>query len=146
MQPNVRYDRYMNNEITQQPTPQDDNKLTKRDYIKTAIFLTVAAVVIVLIVLWFKGPSDERANIEKNGIEATAISDGRVRVRDERITRRSSETRYKAWYSYEGKDGVERSVVGEKDYGKDNNIKPGMKATIRYLEDKPYDPVFITEE
>ena len=130
-----------------QPIPNVDpahSKLRKSDIAIVIGSILVVGAIIATIVFFITAPARERANIEKNGIEATAISTGESEGVSVRLSSRSRVEKTKAVYTFTANDGKEYEILGEKDYEEASNVKAGMKATIRYL--KPTEPEFIAEE
>ena len=130
-----------------QPIPNVDpahSKLRKSDIAIVIGSILVVGAIIATIVFFVTAPARERANIEKNGIEATAISTGESEEVTVRLSSRSKVEKTKAVYLFTDNEGKEHEILGEKDYEEASNVKAGMKATIRYL--KPSEPEFITEE
>ena len=126
-----------------------NTKFGPKDWMKVIIgILAIGAIIAGIVFLAGNTPGAKKNAIEKNGLQATAISDGRAFVRNDRIGKNVRKVTYKAWYTYTATDGKEYMVTGEKDYESEENVaaKKGMKASIRYAADDPYHPVFVTEE
>ena len=129
--------------------PVSATKFGPKDWMKVIIgILAIGAIIAGIVFLAGNTPGAKKSAIEKNGLQATAISDGRAFVRSDRIGKGTRKVTYKAWYTYTAADGKEYMVTGEKDYESEENVaaKKGMKASIRYAADDPYHPVFVTEE
>jgi len=124
----------------------DPGKFTKKDGLKLFIGLAIIIAIVSTFIFLITIPVRERNNVEKNGIEVTATSNGETFVTERRMSKLSRTKAYLARYTFVAEDGKTYDVPGEKDYKSESNVKPGMKATIRYLADDPYHPEFITEE
>jgi len=129
--------------------PASAMKFGPKDWIKLILGLLVVVAIIATISFWIgKTPGAVKADIRKNGLQATAISTGRAFVFNERQSKYTRKMTYRANYTYTAADGKEYDVHGDKDYESEANVaaKEGMKAEIRYDPEDPYHPVFITEE
>ena len=108
----------------------------------------VAAIIIGIVALFNNSPGAEKNRIKETGIEATATSDGKAFVFNQRISKNYRKVTYRAYYTYTATDGKEYRVTGDKDYESEENVaaKKGMKTQIKYAPDDPYHPVFLKEE
>lgn len=61
-----------------------------------------------------------------SGVRYTAVSNGEYSAR-ESVRRRGSGTVYRAWYTFTDNDGVQRTVLGEKEYDSPDDIKSGVE-------------------
>lgn len=114
-------------------------RLTKQQ----KVVLVIAGILAIIGISIAAVQRGEDAAIEKNGIEARAVSTGQyMQTRD---GGRRSHTVYKAQYSYEV-DGRKHFVYGEKLYSSQGEITEGRAVTVKYMPDEVTKSMITSEE
>jgi len=130
---------------TVNPAPQKKSEWNWQGRLFLVIALLIPVGIIFGIIMLIVVPLTRGNDILKNGIETTGTSTGQIYQDSVKNGKYTRSIQYKAYYTYEV-DGKAYEIIGSKDYFKNENIKKGMTATIKYLKDDPTKSIVDKEE